>query len=108
MSTNNNDKYGDLIDEPANVDIRQQDVHPVNRGTVFPVDSKWWETMLYNTRDYWVFGLCLPPPHLRTETDPLFETLCSLMFFRIPDDGQSPKTKEGKVIIFRIACFFFF
>jgi hypothetical protein len=32
---------------------------------------------------------CLPPPHLRTETDPVSETL----FFRITDDGQSPKTQ---------------
>jgi hypothetical protein len=28
--------------------------------------------------------------HLRTETDPVSETLCSVVF-RIPDDGQSPK-----------------
>jgi hypothetical protein len=32
-----------------------------------------------------------PPPHLRTGTDPVSETLFSLIFFRIPDDGQSPK-----------------
>jgi hypothetical protein len=30
-------------------------------------------------------------PHLRTETDPVSETLCFLVS-RIPDDGQSPKT----------------
>jgi hypothetical protein len=29
------------------------------------------------------------PPHLRAETDPISETLCSLVS-RIPDDGQSP------------------
>jgi hypothetical protein len=29
--------------------------------------------------------------HLRTETDPVSETLC-LLVFRIPDGGQSPKT----------------
>jgi hypothetical protein len=29
---------------------------------------------------------------VRTETDPLSETLCSLAF-RIQDDGQSPKTQ---------------
>jgi hypothetical protein len=33
----------------------------------------------------------LPPPHLRTETDPVSETLCFLVF-RIPDDGQSSET----------------
>jgi hypothetical protein len=32
-------------------------------------------------------------PHLRTETDPLSETLCFLVS-RIPDDGQSPKTQQ--------------
>jgi hypothetical protein len=36
---------------------------------------------------------CLPLLHLRTETDPVSETLCPLVFFRIPDDGQSPKTQ---------------
>jgi hypothetical protein len=34
---------------------------------------------------------CLPS-HLRPETDSVSETLCSLVF-RIPDDGQSPKTQ---------------
>jgi hypothetical protein len=32
------------------------------------------------------------PPHLRTETDPISETLCFLVS-RILDDGQSPKTQ---------------
>jgi hypothetical protein len=32
------------------------------------------------------------PPHLRTETDPVSETLCFLVS-RIPNDGQSPKTQ---------------
>jgi hypothetical protein len=32
------------------------------------------------------------PPHLRTETDLVAETLYSLVF-RIPEDGQSPKTQ---------------
>jgi hypothetical protein len=31
------------------------------------------------------------PLILKTETDPVSETLCSLIF-RIPDDGQRPKT----------------
>jgi hypothetical protein len=33
-------------------------------------------------------------PHLRTETDPVSETLCfSMLFRKNPDDGQSPKTQ---------------
>jgi hypothetical protein len=33
-------------------------------------------------------------PHLRTETDPVSETLCfSLLFRKNPGDGQSPKTQ---------------
>jgi hypothetical protein len=35
-------------------------------------------------------GVGVLPPHLRTETDPVSETLCSLVF-RIADDGQSAK-----------------
>jgi hypothetical protein len=31
------------------------------------------------------------PLHLRTETDPISETLCSLVSCRIPDNRQSPK-----------------
>lgn len=31
-------------------------------------------------------------PHPRTETDLLFEVTCSLAFFGIPEDRQSPKT----------------
>jgi hypothetical protein len=34
---------------------------------------------------------CLSP-HVRTETDPISEMSCSLVF-RIPDNGQSPKTQ---------------
>jgi hypothetical protein len=30
------------------------------------------------------------PPHLKAETGPVSEMLCSLDF-KIPDDGQSPK-----------------
>jgi hypothetical protein len=77
---------------------------PAKRG-----DNK----LVYNTRDYWGFGLCLSsgiikttgdwiwlflrdpteclPLHLRTETDLVSETLGSLVF-RTPDDGQSPVT----------------
>jgi hypothetical protein len=44
MSTNNIDEYGDLIDQPADVDISQQDVSTINHGTIFPVDC-------------WVLGL---------------------------------------------------
>jgi hypothetical protein len=32
------------------------------------------------------------PPHLKMETDPVSETLCSLVF-RILDDERSPKTQ---------------
>jgi hypothetical protein len=32
------------------------------------------------------------PPHLRTETDPVSETMCFLAF-RISDDEQSPETQ---------------
>jgi hypothetical protein len=32
------------------------------------------------------------PLHLWTETDPVSETLCFLVY-RIPDDGQSPETQ---------------
>jgi hypothetical protein len=34
---------------------------------------------------------CLPP-HLRTETDPVSETMCS-RFFKMPDYGQTSKTQ---------------
>jgi hypothetical protein len=52
---------------------------------------------------------CLPT-HLRTETNPVSETLYSLVF-RIPDDGQSPKslviTKYGVLLtVFIFACNF--
>jgi hypothetical protein len=64
--------------------------------------------MMYNTQNDWVFELWLSsgilenttfrkleyvssfPPHLKTETDPVSETLCFL-FSRIPDDGQESK-----------------
>jgi hypothetical protein len=52
--------------------------------------------MVYNTRNYSVFGLCPSSGILKTrdhnvsETDPVSETLCSLVF-RIPDDGQVQK-----------------
>jgi hypothetical protein len=42
-------------------------------------------------------GVLPPPPGLRTETYPVSETLCSLVF-RIPDDGQSPKTQQFRVL----------
>jgi hypothetical protein len=37
-------------------------------------------------------GSGVTSPHLRMETDPVSKTLCSLVF-RIPGDGQSPKTQ---------------
>jgi hypothetical protein len=53
--------------------------------------------MMYNTRNYWILGLCplsgilKNREHNVSETDSVSETLGSLAF-RIPDDGQSPKT----------------
>jgi hypothetical protein len=69
--------------------------------------------MVYNTQNYWVFGLCprsgilenikhevsetgsvsvfrceSKTPHLRTEKDAVSETSCFL-FSTIPDDGKS-------------------
>jgi hypothetical protein len=35
------------------------------------------------------------PLHLRTETDPVCEMLCSPALFRIPDDGQSPELSNS-------------
>jgi hypothetical protein len=74
--------------------------------------------MMYKTQSYWDFGLCpssgileikkynvsatgstqLGPieranfNHLRTETNPVSETLCFLVS-RIAGDGQSPRTQ---------------
>jgi hypothetical protein len=54
--------------------------------------------MVYNSQNYWVFGLHPSSGILKTvehnilETDPVSKTLCSLVF-RIPDDGQCPKTQ---------------
>jgi hypothetical protein len=36
--------------------------------------------------------VCVFPSHLRTDTDPVSETLCFLTF-RIPDDGQNPESE---------------
>jgi hypothetical protein len=52
--------------------------------------------IVYNTRDYWVLGPYPSSSILKTrehvsETDPVFEMLCCLVF-RVLDDGQSPKT----------------
>jgi hypothetical protein len=72
--------------------------------------------MVYNTHDCWVFGLCpssgilktqkittfrevdLSPPCLRTETDPVSETLCSFVFleYRAMDKVQKPSNPERK------------
>jgi hypothetical protein len=55
--------------------------------------------MVYNTWNCWVFGLCPlssilknTKEHSVSEPGTVSETLCSLVIFRIPDDGQSPKT----------------
>jgi hypothetical protein len=34
-----------------------------------------------------------PPLHLGTETDPVYKMLCSLVVFRIEDNGKSLKTE---------------
>jgi hypothetical protein len=52
--------------------------------------------MVYNTQNYYVFGLCPSSgilenrKHNVSETDQVSETLCFLVF-RITDDGQSPR-----------------
>jgi hypothetical protein len=46
--------------------------------------------MVYNTQNYCFFGLCPSSGILRAETDPVSETLSSLVF-GIPDDERSPK-----------------
>jgi hypothetical protein len=48
-----------------------------------------------NVQNYWVFGLCPKSSILKTRKHSISETLCSLVF-RIPDDGQSPKTQQSK------------
>jgi hypothetical protein len=45
-----------------------------------------------NIQNYWVFGLCPSSSILKTREHNISETLRSLVF-RIPDDGQSPKTQ---------------
>jgi hypothetical protein len=58
--------------------------------------------MLHNIRNYRVLGLCLPSGInttfgklvVRMEIDPVSETLCLLVFFRIQDDGQSPEAQK--------------
>jgi hypothetical protein len=54
-----------------------------------------WTTNLYVTEDKTLQPVCVCVfPHLRTETDPVSETLCfSLLFRKNPDNGQSPKTQ---------------
>jgi hypothetical protein len=59
---------------------------PVFERTVIEVRSSYWNQQ----------SRCLHPLHLRTETDPLSETLCSLVFFIIPDDGQSRKASSPR------------
>jgi hypothetical protein len=56
--------------------------------------------MVYNTQNYWVFGLCSTSGILKTtkhnvsETDPVSETF--FLVFRIPDDGkvQNPSNAD--------------
>jgi hypothetical protein len=63
--------------------------------------------MVHNTRNYWVFGLCPSSgilknglnrvgvflPHLRTETDPVSETLCSSEYWTM-DKAQKPSNSD--------------
>jgi hypothetical protein len=42
-----------------------------------------------------------PSHHLRTEADPVSETVCSLIL-RIPDDGQSPDASDSLTTILSI------
>jgi hypothetical protein len=55
--------------------------------------------MVYNIGNCFAFGFCPSSGTLKStkkhvsETDPASEMLCSLVLFRIPDDGQSPKTQ---------------
>jgi hypothetical protein len=70
-----------------------------------------------NTQDYWVFWTLsiircskeqsvfkTQTPHLRTETDAGFESV----FFRILDNGQSPKMNMKRLIFllldFTVSC----
>jgi hypothetical protein len=80
--------------------------------------------MVYDTRDYWVFGLCMSsgilkntkehnvletepleyvsyPPHLRMERDPVTETSCSLEYRR----RKSPKPQQSQQSYLSIALF---
>jgi hypothetical protein len=77
--------------------------------------------MMYNTQNYLVFGLCQPtgilktreqnvslflrdsPSHLRMETDPVSETLCSLVF-RVVGDGRSPNSDCTLCNLFQTNC----
>jgi hypothetical protein len=63
--------------------------------------------MVYNTQNYcfWTVSLVLYSKknikeHDVLETDPVSEMLCSLVFFRIPDDGH-----KTPVISNKISCF---
>jgi hypothetical protein len=49
-----------------------------------------WSRLALSKGPNWV-GV-FPPPHLRTETDPVSETSYFLVS-RIPDDGKGPKTQ---------------
>jgi hypothetical protein len=52
--------------------------------------------MVYNTQNYWVYGVCPSFNILKTRErfrkDPGSKMCCSLVF-RIPDDRQNPKTQ---------------
>jgi hypothetical protein len=46
---------------------------------------------------------CLPSPHLRTETDPISETLCSLEY-RMMENVQKPSNPEDKKSVHHTLC----
>jgi hypothetical protein len=58
--------------------------------------------MVYNTRHYWGFRFC---PHLRTETDPVSETLCSLEYWTMdkvkkPNNPESLTVRHRQVVMY--------
>jgi hypothetical protein len=50
--------------------------------------------MVYNIQDCPLSGIVKnTKEHDVSETHPVSETLCSILFLRIPDNGYSPKTQ---------------
>jgi hypothetical protein len=72
------------------LNTRKHNVSKARRHILSWVSSKeqWWRLTLSK----WTNGAGISSPHLRTETDPVSENLCFLVF-RNQDDGRSPKTQ---------------